>query len=320
MKCFKKYFDSQEKRPCTWCGVHCLGSLLIRPASLLSSCLLIVIAGASLAMGCKPLALENPVDKDHSEPVALTAVDVELEASQPFRRVDIFFFEGTGIKAMCHHEKIVLHEPEPALKTLLMVPETASHVVAFANTSREFNDKALSRYDVVQQLEYEFADDSPEFPLMSAEADIETAVVRIAVRPVMCTVRLVEVCNLMEGYELVEEPRIRLRDMNMSAKPLQKSAFYPAGVLDAGEWLPLPCDVGYYAMKPDARLYCYPNETSAESIGSHTLLEMECIIEGVRRNICIELPPFGRESMIEVSLVIEGPWEYSHSVRVTDPS
>ena len=236
------------------------------------------------------------------------------------RRVDLFFFEESGVKALTCHEKLLLDDTVSSTEMELRIPASSSSIVAIANSSREFNDKALSRYDVLKQLEYEFTDDSPQMPLMTAEGCLDDGYAKLALKPLMCTVSLVKVSNLMDDYELLEEPRVRLRDMNMSVNPFQQSAFYPSVMLDAGEWLNLPHDVGYYPMEPDAKLYCYPNETPENELGSHTSFEFECLIRGERHTIYFELPPFGRESRVEVSLVVDGPGSYSRNVEVKDPS
>lgn len=319
MKVIMKNFNCRESRPCKWSGVHCLGTLLSRPASHLLSCLLIVVAGALLAVGCQKPGLPVEEKAEIIKVVDSTNVKVSLGSQYAMKCLDLFFFEKTGINALTYHERVY---PEKTGTTLfeLRVPSTSAHVVAIANACREFNLKAITRYDVLQKFEYDFTDDSSDYPLLSEEADISEGLAQMALTPLMCTVELVKISNLMEEYELVEDPKIRLGEMNMSANVLQKYEFHPSAVLEKGEWEALPCDIGYYPSEPGTKLHCYPNDTPENTLGSHTLFEMECVIKGEKCTYSFELPPFGRASHIDVSIVVEEAGVYTHRLNVRDQS
>ena len=260
---------------------------------------------------CSPPSPETGVENNEPEVAATdsTAFTLTLQyQSDKVRQLDLFIFSASGTKPL---EKHVRYDSAPE-KISLMLPVGEKVAAAIANSPKAFNLTALSRYDALEQLEYSFTDDDPSYPIMSGTTDGDTLVLK----PMMCCVILASVSNGMDGYELIESPRVRLTDLTMSAKVMQESEFRPSETLDAGDWKDLPSDIGFYTQRPMTAMYCYPNDTPETTLGTpHIGLELQCTIQSETCSFDVALPPLNRGDTLRVDLNIDGPSTYTSTVK-----
>lgn len=219
-------------------------------------------------------------------------------------RTDLFAFSASG--QMEHHATFhnSLQEHD------LLLSEGEKHIVAIVNSPYNFNDQALTRIESLEQLRFKFKDDSPQHPAMSGSAVCVVAgsgtTVEMAVTPLMCSVILSEVSNNLSRYRLLENPRIRLLNMNAEAEILRTSGFRPAENSFDGELVPLPCDIGFYTQYPGTALCCYPDETPDDVLGTQqTELLFECEIQDTTRRFTVPLPPLKRGCICPVGITVD---------------
>ncbi|MCR4824136.1 MAG: hypothetical protein K5849_02140 [Bacteroidales bacterium] len=189
-------------------------------------------------------------------------------------------------------------------------------LVGIANSPHRFNLNALGRFEAMEQLEYRFQDDDPDFPIMGGFCISLEESGTVPLRPLRCRIILASVSNTMDGYELLEAPRVRLRDLPDAAKILSEKDFRPSELIDAGDWQALPHDVGFFPQQPGIVLPCYPNDTPENVLGvPRPALELECIIGGENCSFEVPLPPLARGSTHEVEITVNGPDDYQYKVR-----
>ena len=230
----------------------------------------------------------------------------------PVRKLDLFVYGSSGTRALERHLQL---DSLPTELTLRALPGEKI-LVGIANSPQRFNLKALERYDAMKQLAFNFTDDDPACPILGGETPTEDGVGTIPLRPLLCRVRLTEVANTLDDYELLEEPRVRLTDLPNSAEILRLEEFRPAELLDSGPWVSLPYEIGYFPQHPDIDLWCYPNDTPENILGTpRPTLEFECRIAGETCSFEVPLPPLSRGSMREVKITIDGPGEHSYWIH-----
>lgn len=230
---------------------------------------------------------------------------IKFEPTQiPAGRVDLFIYDAAGTQSLeCH--KVFTDIPD---NIGIVTAEGEKIVVALANCPRAPGMASTGRYDSLGQLGYGFEEDDPDRPVMSGTVRTEGNKCEIRLEAMMCTVELAAISNTMDGYELVENPKIRLLNINGRANIMQTEDFYPTETIDHGDWVRLPHDIGYYTQYPGTLLHCYPNDASPKELGSYpTTLELSCRIKGVERTFRLPLSPFGRNARILVELHIDGP-------------
>ena len=276
-------------------------------------CLLILLA--ALPVSCQKQPAEAPAEDDAPPPAAVDSVltRVSLHAGgQHVRTLDLFVYESGGTQAL---EKHLLYDRLP---DSLSFPTTSGEkiLVGIANSPRRFNLAALGRFDAMQKLTFAFADDDPACPVLGGSATTAGQTGELTLSGLLCRITLRSVANTMDGYELLEEPRVRLIDLPDNAEILREREFRPAELLDAGPWFALPYDVGFFPQEPDISLWCYPNDTPEDILGvPRPSLEFECRIEGELCSFDVPLPPLPRGCSKEVSLTVDGPHKYTYTVR-----
>lgn len=241
----------------------------------------------------------------------LTHVGI-LADGQPVRKLDLFIYDAEGLRQLERH---IERDDCPDTLDIPTLPGDKL-VVGIANSPRRFNQKALERYDAMELLRFDFADDDPACPILGASACTDGQSAEITLRPLLCRITLAKISNTMDGYELLEDPRIRLRDLPASAEVLREEEFRPAELIDAGEWTRLPCDVGFFSQEPGISLWCYPNDTPETVLGvPRPALEFECSIRGVSCRFEVPLPPLPRGCSKEVELTVDGPGSFRYAVQ-----
>ena len=284
--------------------------------SLLSLCYCLLILPAALPVSCRKLPAEAPPDEGAAPlPAAVDSVLTRVHLSaggQPVRTLDLFIYDVSGTQAL---EKHLLYDRLP---DDLAFATTAGEkiLVGVANSPRRFNLAALGRYDAMQKLAFAFADDDPARPVLGASATTDGQAAELVLTGLLCRITLTTVTNTMDGYELLEEPRVRLLDLPDNAEILREKDFRPTELLDAGPWTALPCDVGFFPQEPRISLWCYPNDTPEDILGvPRPTLEFECRIEGELCSFEVPLPPLPRGCSKEVELTVDGPSRYTYTIR-----
>ena len=254
---------------------------------------------------------EDTIPEVQAPDSVLTAIRLQADGL-PVRRLDLFIYEASGTKTLQKHVQLnslpeELHLPAlPGDKIL----------VGIANSPLRFNLNALARFDAMEQLQYRFGDDSPDYPILGGFCTTGEESGTIVLRPLLCKIVLNSVSNTMDDYELMEEPRVRLCDLPDGAEILREKDFRPSELIDAGAWQALPYDVGYFPQHPGIVLWCYPNDTPETVLGvPRPILQLECTICGETCTFDVPLPPLERGCTKEVELTIDGPGSYRYKIR-----
>ena len=254
---------------------------------------------------------KDPIQEVQAPDSVLTGIRLQA-GGLPVRRLDIFIYDASGTKTLQKHVQLdslpgELHLPAlPGEKIL----------VGIANSPLRFNLGALGRFDAMEQLQYRFGDDNPEYPILGGFCSSVEESGTIVLRPLLCKIVLSSVSNAMDGYELLEEPRVRLCDLPDGTEVLREKDFRPSELIDAGAWQALPYDVGYFPQYPGIALWCYPNDTPETVLGvPRPSLQFECTICGETCSFEVPLPPLDRGCTKEVELTIDGPGSYHYKIR-----
>ena len=282
--------------PLTFCAYLCV--LFLLPA-LLGSCQRDPLPGGGEDPG------EVPADS------ILTRVRMQ-SGGLLVRTLDLFIYSADGLRTL--ERQVTLKAPQDTL--LLPTLPGEKILVGIANSPRRFNRKALERYDAMEQLAFNFTDDDPQLPVLGGFCTTKGNDGEIQLQPLLCRVVLTKICNTMDDYELLENPRIRLCDLPDAAEVLREKDFRPTELIDAGEWAALPYDIGYFPQQPGTELWCYPNDTPENVLGvPRPTLELECLIRGQRCSFEVPLPPLTRGCKKSVEITVDGPGSYHYAVH-----
>jgi len=226
--------------------------------------------------------------------------------------LDLFIYGTDGIRPLERHFRLDSLPGELGIPTL----PGEKLLVGIANSPRQFSLKALERYDAMEQLAFAFTDDDPARPILAGRATTDGQTGTVTLQPLLCQIILASVANTMDGYELLENPRIRLRDLPATAEILREKDFRPADLIDAGAWVSLPFDIGYFPQEPGVSVWCYPNDTPEDILGTpRPTLEFACEIKGASCSFDIPLPPLPRGCKKEVDLTVDSRDNYSYKIR-----
>ena len=254
---------------------------------------------------------EDTVQEVQAPDSVLTAIRLQA-GGLPVRRLDLFIYDASGTKALQKHVQLDNLPAELHLPTL----PGEKILVGIANSPLRFNLNALARFEAMEQLQYRFGDDSPDYPILGGFCTRAEESGTIVLRPLLCKIVLNSVSNTMDDYELMEEPRVRLCDLPDGAEILREKDFRPTELIGAGAWQSLPYDVGFFPQYPDIVLWCYPNDTPETVLGTpRPMLQLECTICGEICSFDVPLPPLARGSTKEIDLTINGPYDYRFKVR-----
>ena len=289
---------------------HDAGSFLF---ILLLLSILSALTGSCDTFKSGPAAEEEPPIQEEVHAPDSVLTGIRLQAGDfPVRRLDLFIYDASGTKTLQKHVQL---DNLPAELLLPALPGDKI-LVGIANSPLRFNLKALERFDAMEKLQYRFEDDDPDYQLMGGYCTSTEESGTIVLRPLLCKVILRSVTNTMDDYDLLEEPRVRLRDLPDGAEILREKEFRPSELIDAGAWQALPWDVGFFPQHPDIVLWCYPNDTPETVLGTpRPYLEFECSIRGTTCCFDVPLPPLSRGCMKEVELTVDGPGNYSYKIR-----
>ena len=229
--------------------------------------------------------------------------------------LDLFVYDAKDVRALDAHLMLSAMGGLPDT-VRIRVPTGEKRFVAIANSPRRFNLKALERYDAMEQLSFAFNDDDPARPILSGCCDAPEQRGTVVLQPLLCRVVLASICNTMDDFELLESPRVRLRDLPDRVEILRQKDFRPAELLDAGPWVELPHDIGFFPEEPAVTLWCYPNDTPEDVLGvPRPSLELACEIKGETCSYSVPLPPIARGACVEVEITVGGPDDFRYKIR-----
>lgn len=241
----------------------------------------------------------------------LTTVHLKNGSGYPEKNLQLLIYgcDGTqNLEALLRFS----HVPD---SVEILLPAGEKLVAAIANMPRSLSPVALARYGSLRELGYDFTEEDCSCPVLSGEGATVGQSCWISLEPLVCQVELSAISNSMDNYELVENPRVRLVNINSYAGILQTEDFFPTEVISFGEWTKLPYDIGMFTQNPGTVLYCYPNETQDTGFNDmRTAMELECEILGKTCSFRTWLPPFGRNSRVLVEITVDGPESFRSSV------
>lgn len=281
----------------------------ILPHSLLLYSLLIPVSAGLIAACAKPAP-----DVYDSEQITVTPDSCSFcirftkqsgisDYPLPVKRLDLFIYDADRVGEL---QDRLRYDFMPD-SVLLYGPGNDRLVVAIANSPHEFNEGALSRFDSIELLTYDFADDSPQFPVMSGMCEVAAGgSASITLTPLMARIQLGEISNNMQRYVRLENPRLYLDNMNSSAEVLRTVGFRPSETVSDPPRTPLPYDIGIFPQNPGTELFCYPNDTPGTVSTPATSLVLECEIGGSTCSFCTAIPSIGRNSTTRIDLSVNG--------------
>lgn len=347
MKCFEsqKYRQPNHPRPQTPCTLPgnrkilytTLISLLLSPVFLVNSCRKTVPDDMP---DPAPLPARDTVWRTLAIRYAGIAGTAPSGTALSGSCLDLFIFddtEGRPVDRILHFEG----NPEEVEFRCL---DGAKIVAAVANSPKAFNPAAIARYSSLDLIYYEFGEDDPQMPIMGGtcrlgeklvSSEISDDIVHardiaghpsgftdrpgrepvevkpdeIVLTPLLSRICVESISNGLDGYELLEEPRVRLRNINGSAKLFNDGPYQPQEMIDYGEWVGLPYDIGMFTQELSIILDCYPNESGEDEITAfRTELELECTIRGSKERFSFPIPEIGRASSVSchISVYDEG--------------
>lgn len=280
--------------------------------SLSSKCVITsLLLAVVLSPGCSGTPLiEQESGEKPEQPLEHTADQVRITVKKSARsttlRTDLFVFDAAG-----QREAYFNFTDSSDVHTISASCGEKS-IVAIVNSPYNFNEQAIAKLESLELVKFKFKDDSPTHMAMSGISgctvadDGETVELEIPVTPLMCHLTLTDVSNNLSGYRRLENPRVRLLSINPEAEILRVDGFRPIGDAIDGETVFLPCDIGFYTQYPGTTLYCYPDETPENMLGTErTRLMFECEIHDTTRQFEIPLPTMPRGSDCPISLTVD---------------
>lgn len=225
-----------------------------------------------------------------------------------FRRCELFIYRCDALGAIAAHRSWMppangskvndneenyskANDESTELSAFIRLEKGRYRAVAVCNACSPVNPAAVARVDAFDGFSYSYADENPQYPFCSAALEFEAGEqVRINPRRLMCTVHLVSVRREFQGEDakaVIERPVIFLTNVPAKCEVLREHTFQPSEFLetDIGNRLmyqSLGRDLGYEELRPDIKLYCYPNDSAQEDIASaHTKIVLEGRIDGM---------------------------------------
>ena len=188
----------------------------------------------------------------------------------------------------------------------LELEEGSKECVVVANSTRDLDIKIMERFDTMKSLTFEMDDEDTSAPVMTGHTTLKAGGESVVdIRPFLCRTVIAEVSNALDDWVLMEEPEVFLSNVNPEVEVLRDKDFRPTATQEEGPSAKLPYDIGFYSQYPGTVLHCYPNETPERLLGgSRTSLTMRCKVEGEEIEGTVTLPPFGRDSLIKISITM----------------
>ena len=272
---------------------------------------LLILAAAGLIASCgkdEPFLYDNEQVAVQSDSCSFKVVfNVQDNLADTLRRpgrLDLFVYAADGIKELLD---VRTYDFMPD-SVLLYGTDADRLVVAIANSTMSFNTDALSRYDSIELLTWNFFQDSPSAPVMSGQCELAADTkATLTLTPLMARVQLGEISNSMKGYVRLENPRLYLENMNGSAELMRTVGFRPTEAVSNPPRTPLPYDIGIFPQNPGTEVFCYPNDTPGTIGTPETAIVLECEIYGTTHCFRTPIPSIGRNSTTRLDISVSGP-------------
>lgn len=296
-------------------GLSCVIKFFLDVYCLLLAFMIVSSCGSRIETGRMPEEEGTAATRaDTIRTVICTKTAWTDDMTPPLRKLDIFIYGYDGLRKLESHTALSGDGTER--RDTVRCTAGRKTIVAIANSPMGFNLTALAKMDGMELVSYRAADDDASAPVMSASADAEAGeTVCLELKPLLCRVRLAEISNTMPGYRLLEEPVAFLTDCNPYAEILRQKDFRPKEMSADTLRQPLPYDIGVFTQHPRTELFCYPNDTPENMLGSpRTIFGLECRIDGEKTVFECPLPPLGRAGSVDVAICVDGPDSWTCSV------
>ncbi|MBO4447276.1 MAG: hypothetical protein J5764_04030 [Bacteroidales bacterium] len=220
-------------------------------------------------------------------------------------RADIFIFSDEGIRSLEHHLSC---DAAPSMETGYRGDATDKLAVCIINSPFPLNEKAVTRYEILEAMVVRLEDDNPSAPVMSSvkllvaeEGGVYNAIFKPT--PLLCRIRVNSINNNIGSYTRVEDPVLYLQNINSSTEVLRSEGFRPQETGLKSSVLTLPADIGAWTVHPEGWFYCYPNDSRESSVGSpSTEIVVEGHVKGKIQRFRVKIPAFGRGSTIAADI------------------
>lgn len=284
--------------------------------------LALILPAPAFLVACLKVPEKTPPDGGAIEikEIDKARLNSTISIAGAFERADIFIYSDSD-RTLCEHLKLLPQDGSCASVELWEGDYTA---VVICNAEVDFNDAALHGFDSMELLTFRRGDDDdPDWPLSSAMAPLCAGdSIEITPEPLRCTVIINDITNNIAGcstgaygtvwdYTRLEDPKVRLEDINPEAEILRSAGFRPCETGICGPTVALPCDIGLFTQYPGTRLLCFPNDSGEAGPGTpRTSLVLECRIRGSTCSFSFPLPPLQRGQILSLSLSIDSENEY----------
>lgn len=292
------------------------GGTLPRTTIIIYSLLILTAAGLIASCGgvvpdrYDTAIIDVPPDSS-SFTVCFRIEDGISDTPHRIHRLDLFIYDADGAKELLDYRRYDFLPDS----VLLYGTGQERMMVAIANSCFDFNTDALSRFDSIEMIVWNFEDDSPGTPVMSGTCEIAPGGrSSITLTPLMARVQLGEISNSMKGYLRLENPRLYLDNMNASAELLRTVGFRPSETVDDPPVTPLPYDIGIFPQNPGTQVFCYPNDTPGTIGTPATAIVLECEICGVTHNFSTSIPSVARNSTTRIDIIVNGPDSFESKI------
>ena len=312
---------------------------------------LAIISILFLLSGCSGLEVLSPGALPSREGVA-EEVKVMIDVSLPsgplsradswtlIKRLDLFVFDEDNIGALDSYVSYERYIPEG----LKVASAGGAKIVAAVANMPQMED-FISRIGCLEDLrrvKSELSNDNPDTPVMSGTGRFrgkEDTSCLVSLAPMMSRVELKDLSFEVSGSGLTEV-KVYLTGISSSVGILQEKEFMPSGILNFGELSEkdlalLPSSGMVYRYLGNGRkssgktvfgpatLYCYPNESTGESLGSpFTRLVIEGKVNGEKRFWSVAInremtPDSSAQDAIRPGIGRNTCYSYSITIRTT---
>ena len=284
--------------------------------------LALILPAPAFLVACFKTPESTPADSGSIEikEVDKARLNSTINITGAFERADIFIYSDSD-RTLCEHLRLL---PADGSCKSVELWEGDYTAVAICNADVDFNDEALHGFDSMELLTFRRGDDdNPDWPLSSAVAPFCAGdSIGLCPAPLRCTIIINDITNNIAGrysgtegvtwdYTRLEDPKVRLEDINPEAEILRTAGFRPSETGICGPTAALPCDVGLFTQYPGTRLLCFPNDSEEAGPGTpRTSLVLECRIRGSTRSFRFPLPALHRGQILNLSLSIDSENEY----------
>lgn len=238
-----------------------------------------------------------------------SGITVHINCDISYSTIDIFVYSDTLTRQL---ESRLRYGGE----TFLHIPANDGDKIlaAFANVPGAFIEGALANYAEAEQLTMRYCLDNPDSPLLSGSAQVYAspgARCELKLLPLLCPITIGKIS--IEGDAPLEDPVLRLENVNEQARVLQTDGFHPVSTVSSAESLlyplmmvrPLTFDLGNTPRESGVTLWCYPDETVPGPGGEGTVLVVSGELNGTHKEYRKPLGKIRRGSRLHLDLALE---------------